>query len=340
MFRFASPDYLYLLLVPVVLAVVFVMANIRVRSRMRRLGERRILAGLVDGSSKSRPVVKFVLLETALVLLTLALARPQMGLREEKSAKSGIEAVFCLDVSNSMLATDVQPNRMTRAKITVTNLIDRMREDKIALNVFAGEAYPQLPITSDYVSSRLFLDAISTNVVTLQGTNIAAAIELATHSFTENTKVGKAIVIITDGEDHEAGAKEAAEAAAKAGMRVFVLGVGTPEGAHIPTEEGLLTDETGQPVTSRLNEEMCREVAEAGKGTYARIDNSDRAFRQLQSEFEKMQKSSSVTAYSSYNEQFRAFALLAFVLLLAELFIFETRNSWLGRFRIFRQPNS
>lgn len=340
MFRFASPDYLYLLLVPVVLAVVFVMANIRVRSRMRRLGERRILAGLVDGSSKARPVVKFVLLETALILLTLALARPQMGLREEKSTKSGIEAVFCLDVSNSMLATDVQPNRMTRAKITVTNLIDRMREDKIALNVFAGEAYPQLPITSDYVSSRLFLDAISTNVVTLQGTNIAAAIELATHSFTENKKVGKAIVIITDGEDHEAGAKEAAEAAAKAGMRVFVLGVGTPEGAHIPTEEGLLTDETGQPVTSRLNEEMCREVAEAGKGTYARIDNSDRAFRQLQSEFEKMQKSSSVTAYSSYNEQFRAFALLAFVLLLAELFIFETRNSWLGRFRIFRQPNS
>ena len=234
-----------------------------------------------------------------------------------------------------MLATDVSPNRLERSKQVVSHLVDRMRDNKIGLNVFAGEAYPQMPITSDMVSVKLFLDNISTGMVTLQGTSVASAIDLATHSFTKTENVSKAIVIITDGEDHEAGAIEAAEIAKSAGMTVYVLGVGTPTGGTIPTPYGPMTDNKGQTVRTTLNETAAMEIAQAGGGAYYRIDNTNNALQQLQAECSKLQQAESTATYSVYNEQFVAVGILVFFLLIVEFLLLDTVHPWYRRLRIF-----
>lgn len=337
MFRFANPEYLYLLAAVLLLAIVAVAAHLLSRKRIKRFGNPEMLARLVPDVSRMRPLVKFVLLELALSLLIVALARPQHGLREDKSKSKGIEVVIGMDVSNSMLAEDVRPNRLERSKLLVSTLIDRMKNDKVALQVFAGEAYPQLPITNDYVSAKMFLDALNVDMVTLQGTNLAAAIDLASISFTQNKKAGKAIVIITDGEDHEDGAIESAKKAAKQGMHVYVLGVGSAQGAQIPTQEGPLRDENGEPVVTTLNESMCREVAKAGNGAYIHIDNSNAAQDLLQRHLAQLQQAEDTIVYTSYDEQFRAFALLAFLLLGIEIVLSETKNPFFRKFKLFRK---
>ena len=226
MFQFAFPQYLYGLLLLPFLVLLFLRSQWTARRRESRFGRRQVLKSLVPGRSTIRPVVKFVLLCLAVVLGILLLARPQYGTSTGSEKRKGIEAIIAFDVSQSMLARDVQPSRIERSKLLVSTLIDRMENDKVGLVVFAGEAFPQLPITNDFVSAQLFLDNISTDAVSLQGTNLASAITLADKSFTQDEKVGKAIIVITDGEDHEPGAKEAAMAAAKAGRHVYVLGVG------------------------------------------------------------------------------------------------------------------
>lgn len=340
MFRFAAPEYLYLLIVVPVLATVYAATSLRARKRLKRYGDPRLLRGLTANYSRVRPVVKFSLLLTVLALLIVMLARPQYGLSKDSVTKNGIEAVVMMDVSNSMMAADIQPSRLERSKLLVSNLIERMQNDKVALGIFAGEAYPQLPITSDYASAKMFLNAISTGMVTLQGTNLAAAIDLADKSFTDKKNVGKAIIIITDGEDHEGGAEEAARDAAKKGREIFVLGVGTAEGSQIPTREGPLLDRDGQPVTTALNEQMCRDVAKAGNGVYLHVDNTNSAQEELQSLLGQLQKSSENVEYTSYDEQFQAVGIIALLLLFSEFFMFETQNPWLTRLHIFRRKQS
>ena len=242
-----------------------------------------------------------------------------------------------LDVSNSMLAQDVSPNRLERAKLLVSTLIDRMQNDKIALGVFAGEAYPQLPITGDYGAAKLFLNSITPGMVTLQGTNLAAAINLADKSFTDKKRVGKAIIIITDGEDHQGGAEEAAAAAAKEGRKVYILGIGNPGGAQIPLGNDYLKDNNGQVVVTKLNEQMCREVAKAGDGLYLHVDNSNAAQEQLQTALGQLQQASEHTDYTSYNEQFQAVALILLLLLFIESFVCETKNPWVQRWHLFNR---
>lgn len=337
MFRFANPEYLYLLLVAVVLAAVFILTSVLARRRVKRFGDWQVLKNLVPGYSGKRPVVKFVLMELALVSLTFMFARPQYGWQVDKEKSKGIEVVISLDVSNSMLAEDIRPNRLERSKLLVSNLIDRMQNDKVALQVFAGEAYPQLPITNDYVSAKMFLDAVDVNMITLQGTSLAAAIDLAAASFTENTKVGKAIVVITDGEDHEAGAIEAAAQAAKKDMHVYVLGIGSPQGAEIPTPEGPFTDESGNVVHTALNEDMCRQVAQAGGGAYIHIDNTNNAQEELQSHLAQLEHAEETISYKNYNEQFRSLAVLSLVLLFFEFFMSETKNPLLGKIKLFKR---
>ena len=271
----------------------------------------------------------------ALSALVLTLARPQLGLKQQTNTANGIEAVVMVDVSNSMMARDVQPTRLDRAKLLVATLVEKMKNDKIALGVFAGEAYPQMPITSDYASAKIFIDALSTNMVTMQGTNLAAAINLGCKSFTTKRDVGKALIIITDGEDHEEGAEEAAKAAAKAGVNVYVIGVGTAQGAEIPTSEGVLTDENGQPVHTALNEDMCRKVAQAGKGIYLHLDQSTSAQDELQGQIRQLKQSSSSMTYTARDEQFQIFAIIALLLLIIEVCITETSNNFFKRFKIF-----
>lgn len=335
MLEFCNPKYLYfLLLVPLCIAVYIASIWLQ-RRHMKALGERKMLLALMPGHSAFRSHLKFGVLMLALSALVLTLARPQMGLKQQTDTANGIEAVVMVDVSNSMMARDVQPTRLDRAKLLVATLVEKMKNDKIALGVFAGEAYPQMPITSDYASAKIFIDALSTNMVTMQGTNLAAAINLGCKSFTTKKDVGKALIIITDGEDHEEGAEEAAKAAAKAGVNVYVIGVGTAQGAEIPTSEGVMTDENGQPVHTALNEDMCRKVAQAGKGIYLHLDQSTSAQDELQGQIRQLKQSSSSMTYTARDEQFQIFAIIALLLLIIEVCITETSNNFFKRFKIF-----
>lgn len=334
MFQFLDPQYLYLLFtLPVVIAV-YVWGCIKSRRRFSRSCDDRLLHALTPTRSPLNRHMKFGLLILAAALLIVMLARPQYGLSKQRDTVSGIEAVVMVDVSNSMLARDVLPSRLNRAKLLVTNLVERMQNDKIALGVFAGEAYPQMPITSDYASAKLFIDALSTGMVTMQGTDLGAAIRLGMKSFTDQRNVGKAIILITDGEDHVDGAEEAAAEAAKAGINVYVIGVGTTAGAEIPTASGPLTGPDGQPVHTALNEQMCREVARAGRGIYLHLDATNSAQEELRAQLANLKQGSTTTSFTARDEQFQAVGLIVLFLLIIEACIRETRYNFLRRFKL------
>jgi Ca-activated chloride channel family protein len=238
-----------------------------------------------------------------------------------------------------MMAEDVVPSRLEKSKMLVESLVDHFTNDKVGLVVFAGDAFVQLPITSDYVSAKMFLQNADPSLIATQGTDLARAINLAMHSFTQQDKVGRAIIVITDGEDHEGGALEAAKEARKRGINVFILGVGSTKGAPIPTGDGgYMKDESGQTVMTALNEQMCREVAQAGSGTYIHVDNTADAQQQLNDALTKLQKGeTSSVIYSEYDEQFQAFGIIAILLLVAEIMILETRNPIFRKIHLFRK---
>jgi Ca-activated chloride channel family protein len=261
-----------------------------------------------------------------------------MGTRISHEKRTGIETIICLDISNSMRAEDVTPNRLDRAKMMVENLVDHFTDDKIGLIVFAGDAFVQLPITSDYVSAKMFLSNIDPSMMATQGTDVARAVEMATHSFTQEKGIGKAIIVITDGEDHEGGAVEAAEVAKKAGMRVYMLGIGSTKGSPIPIPGtgDYMMDNTGQTVMSALNEDMCKQIAAAGGGAYIHVENNSRAQDLLDEELDKLsKKETQTTIYSDYDEQFQAFAILALLLLIIEVCLLESKNPLMKRFSLF-----
>jgi Ca-activated chloride channel family protein len=288
--------------------------------------------------SRFRPAVKFWILQGALALLIVMLARPQFGTKINNEQRVGIETIIAMDISNSMMAEDITPSRLDRSKMMVENLVDHFTNDKIGLIVFAGDAFVQLPITSDYVSAKMFLSSIDPSMMATQGTDIARAIDMAAHSFTQEEGIGKAIIVITDGEDHEGGALEAAKAAKEAGMRVYVLGVGSTKGSPIPIPGtgDYMKDNTGNTVMSALNEEMCRQVAQAGGGAYIHVENNSAAQDQLDNELDKLaKKETTSTVYSEFDEQFQAVAILALLLLILEICIFDRRNPLIRRLSLF-----
>lgn len=338
MFRFEDPIYLWLLVLIPILALVRFISYRNQKKRLRKFGEPQLLKNLMPDVSRFRPSVKFWILQAALALLILMLARPQMGTKISHEKRTGIETIIALDISNSMRAEDIVPSRLDRSKMMVENLVDHFINDKIGLIVFAGDAFVQLPITSDYVSAKMFLSSIDPSMMATQGTDIAAAIDMATNSFTQEEGIGKAIIVITDGEDHEGGALQAAEAAQKKGMRVFVLGVGSTQGAPIPIPGtgDYMKDNTGNTVMSALNEDMCRQVAQAGGGAYIHVENNSAAQQRLDNELDKLaKKETSTTVYSDYNEQFQAFGILALLLLILEICILDRRNPLLKRVSFF-----
>ena len=337
MFRFEEPIYLYLLAVIPVLALVRWLLERKQHKRLRKFGDPELLSQLMPDVSRWRPAAKFWTLEAALALLIVMIARPQMGTRISHDKRTGIETIIAMDISNSMLAEDVAPSRLDRTKMMVENLVDNFTDDKIGLIVFAGDAFVQLPITSDYVSAKMFLSDIHPSLMATQGTDIATAINMATNSFTQQQGVGKAIIVVTDGEDHEGGALEAAKDAKKKGMRVYVLGVGSPNGAPIPLGNGnYMKDRTGNTVITKLNEEMCRQVAEAGGGAYIHVDNNSNAQQQLDNELSKLtKKEMQSTIYSDYDEQFQAFGIIALILLIIEICILDRKNPLARRINIF-----
>ena len=339
MFRFEDPIYLYLLAVIPLLFIVRWLMQRQQKRRLRKFGDPDLVRQLMPDVSRLRPAVKFWLLLGALALLIVMLARPQMGTRISHEKRTGIETIICMDISNSMLAEDVTPSRLDRAKMMVENLVDHFTNDKIGLIVFAGDAFVQLPITSDYVSAKMFLSGIDPSLIATQGTDIAAAITLATHSFTQQEGVGKAVIVITDGEDHEGGAMEAAKDARDKGMNVYVLGIGSTSGAPIPLGNGeYLKDNSGQTVMTGLNDAMCRQLADAGGGAYIHVENNSNAQEVLDSELDKLAKKEiSSTIYSDFDEQFQAIGILVLLLLVIEVCILEIKNPLLKRVSLFRR---
>ena len=338
MFRFEDPIYLWLLVLIPVLALIRFISYRNQKRKLRKFGDPKLLKELMPDVSRFRPSVKFWILLAALALLIMMLARPQMGTKISQEKRTGIETIIALDISNSMLAEDIVPSRLDRSKMMVENLVDHFTNDKIGLIVFAGDAFVQLPITSDYVSAKMFLSSIDPSMMATQGTDIAAAINMGMNSFTQEEGIGKAIIVITDGEDHEGGALEAAEAAKKKGMRVYVLGVGSSQGAPIPIPGtgNYMKDNTGNTVMSALNEDMCKQLAAAGGGVYIHVENNSAAQQQLDNELDKLsKKETSTTVYSDYDEQFQAFGILALLLLIIEICILDRRNPLLKKLSLF-----
>ncbi|MBQ6191288.1 MAG: VWA domain-containing protein [Bacteroidaceae bacterium] len=340
MFRFESPQYLYLLLVLVALAAIHYYIIYKKKQQVKRFGDPELTKQLFLGVSRWRPEVKFWITMLALASFIVALARPQFGTRLDTRERTGIEAIIALDVSNSMLAEDVKPNRLEKAKMMVSNMVDGMKDDKIGLIVFAGQAFVQLPITSDYVSAKMFLETISPSMMSVQGTDVAEAINLSMRSFTQQEDVSRAIFVITDGEDNEARGVEAAKQAASQGIRVYVLGIGNPGGAPIPipgTGQYIIDDE-GNTVISKLSEEMCREIATAGGGSYIYVDNSSSAQKKLSEQVDRLAKAKMESQiYSEYDEQFQGFVLIGILLLLLDVFLLEreSKSTWLSN--LFRR---
>lgn len=338
MFRFEDSTYLYLLAVIPMLALLRFMMTRSRKKRLRKFGDPQLVKQLMPDVSRWRPAVKFWLLQAALALIIVMLARPQLGTKISHEKRQGIETIIAMDISNSMLAQDVTPSRLDRCKMMVENLVDNFTDDKIGLIVFAGDAFIQLPITSDYVSAKMFLADIQPSLIATQGTDIALAISKAVNSFTQEEGIGKAIIVITDGEDHEGGAVEAAQEARKKGMRVYVLGVGSKGGAPIPDGNGgYMKDRAGNTVMTRLNQDMCRDIAKAGGGAYIHVDNNSDAQRQLDNELAKLsKKETETTVYSDFDEQFQAVGILVLLLLIAELCLLECKNPLLKNVRFFK----
>lgn len=338
MFRFENPAFLYLLIIIPVIIVIRLLEMRKRKLKLKKFGDLSLLKQLMPDVSSSRKSLKFWLMIAALALLIVMLARPQMGTKISQEKRKGIEVIISLDISNSMRAEDVVPSRLDKSKMLVENMVDNFTNDKVGLVVFAGDAFVQLPITSDYVSAKMFLQNTDPSLIATQGTDLAGAIELSSKSFTQQDKVGRAILIITDGEDHEGGAIEAAEKARKNGIRVFVLGVGSTKGSPVPDGNGgYMKDNSGQEVISALNEEMCKQVAQAGGGAYIHVDNTSLAQRQLNDELTKLQKGDiSSVVYSEYDEQFQAVGILVLILLIIEMLILERKNPFFKKIKLFK----
>ncbi len=338
MFRFASPAYFYLLILLPVLAALYVYYVKNRERRLARFGDMRTLRMLMPEASPKRVRNKFIIVLCAMALMIVALARPQLGSKMREVEHKGIELMIAMDVSNSMLAKDFQPNRLERTKYAISRLLEGLNQDRVGLIVFAGEAYVQLPITSDYTTALNFLDHISVNSVSKQGTAIGAAIDLASRSFSSNNEGSRVLVIISDGENHEDDAMSAAKRAAEKGIEIYTIGIGTPEGSPIEIGGELIKDKDGNIVVSKLNEEMLEHIAMTTDGAYIRATNKNFGLSDIISKINEVEKTKTTsTVFEEYNEQYIYFVILALALLLLDVLMIDRKNRILARFSIFRQ---
>ena len=338
MFRFENPDILWaMLIVPAMVVALYIVGIVR-RRALARFGNIALLKGLMPDVSKWRNVVKSPLFIVAVALVIFAAARPQFGsrLREEKA--TGVEMMLVVDVSNSMLAEDFTPNRLDRTRYAIDKLFGSMHQDRVGMVVFAGESKVQLPITTDYRMARSFTRRLSPSLVSIQGTDLGSAISLASLSFSKNSDIGRVMILITDGEAHDERAIEAATRAAEQGIRIFAIGIGTPEGAPIKIGGEFITDEEGEMVVSRLNEEMLQQITEIGKGGYIRASGATFGLEEIVDEIGKMEEGElSTLRFEEYAEQFVWLLATAAILLLLESLLLDRRNPRLRRFNIFRE---
>ncbi len=343
MFRFESPEIFYYLLIIPAAVILFAIARRLRRRALERFGETGLVSRLMPEYSASRPVFKLVLWLLAIALLVLGAANPQVGSKLVKARQSGVDMMICLDVSNSMLAQDIRPNRLENAKLAISKLIEQMKGDRIGIVVFAGKGYVQLPITSDYAAAKMFLANIHTGLVPTQGTAIADAIRLAVSSFKSETK-GRAIIIITDGEDHEGNVLEEAGKAAAEGIRIYTVGIGSPEGAPIPIigangqMAGFRKDAEGNTIMTRLDEVTLQKIASAGEGIYIRSVNTQQALRKIREETSKLEQTEFDTRlFSEYDHRFFYFLWAGLAVLVAEMLVAGRKSRWLGKIKLFER---
>ena len=340
MFRFANPQYLWLLTLIPLFVVLFAGVAAQRHRRLARFGTPDTLAELMPEVSNGRVVLKFILFCGAVALVVLAAARPQFGskLREEKAR--GVEMMLVVDVSNSMLAEDFEPNRLERTKYAINRLFDGLKQDRVGLIVFAGEPRVQLPITSDYRMAKAFARRIDPSQVSVQGTAIGKALEQALLSFSGETdeKRSRAIILITDGENHDDDAVAVAKRAAEQGIRIYTIGIGTPEGAPIEIDGEFIRDEQDEMVVSKLNEEMLAQIADLTGGAYVRATKQDIGLDEIVRSINEMEQSElSTVRFEEFNEQYQYLLIAALVLLVAEFFLLARRNPLLAHLNIFRE---
>jgi Ca-activated chloride channel homolog len=341
LFRFANPDFLYLLLAIPVLILLWVINSIRRKRTLNRFGDSDLITKLIPEASESRLVIKFTIQLLALLSGIVMLARPQFGSKIENVKKEGVEIIIALDVSNSMLCEDIQPNRLERAKQSISRLIDQFVDDKIGLIVFAGDAYTQIPVTNDYLSAKMFLSTVSPDMVSKQGTAIGAAIDLAMRSFSPNMEESKAMIIISDGENHEDDPIEKANEAAEARIIIHTIGIGSVDGSPIPLiidgRKDFLKDIDGNTVVTRLDENILKELAVITGGKYTRATNTNIGLNDIFTDIKKMNKQEiEGTRYTEYNDQFQFFAAAMIILLLIDFLVMERKNRKLQNIKFLK----
>lgn len=343
MFRFANSDFLYFFFIIPALVLIYILLQYFNNRNLKQFMNKDFFDTLIPYRSQSRRNIKFIIFLIILSLLILAIARPQFGSKLEQIKKEGIEMIIALDVSNSMMAEDVKPNRLERAKQAITSLINRMRNDKIGLIIFAGDAYTQLPITTDYISAKMFLSNINPEMVSKQGTAIASAIDLGTKSFTQDPKASKVIVIITDGEDHIGDPIKAAKDAAEKGIKIFTIGMGSPSGSPIPlfskgSHDGFLKDRNGDVVITKMDPVLLSKIAENGGGEFYGASTSNVGLDQLYNKLNKLNKSLVETrVYSEYDDQFQYLIIACLMLFFIDFLILEKRNPKWKAFTLFNK---
>lgn len=346
MLNFEHREYLLLaLILPLLFGLYLLYHFIRNRD-IKKIGNPEMLHSLISDYSFFRNFLKFMLLLLALLLIIIAISGPRFGSKLSEVKHEGIDIIFALDVSNSMLAEDIRPNRLERAKQELSRLLDKLENDRIGLIVFAGDAYTQIPITNDYLSAKMFLSGITPDMVSKQGTAIGSAIELAIRSFNPQSPAGKAIVIISDGENHEGGVTEAIKKAKEKGIRIFTVGMGLPQGVRIPVSNNQYNrdyrrDKEGNFVITKINEQMLMEIASAGEGKYYRASSPDMGMSSMLAALNKLNKSEAETkVYTEFDEKFPVMIWLALGLLVLEFFILERKNRWLKNINLFDKKNN
>jgi Ca-activated chloride channel homolog len=336
--QFANPLFLYALLVIPVLLLIYIFTQISKKKSLERFGDSSVIYKLMPLVSKRRGGIKFGIILTVLFLVIVAVARPQFGSKLREVTTEGVEIVIALDVSNSMLAEDIKPNRLEAAKRSISKMLENLDNDKIGLIVFAGNAYTQVPVTTDYTATKMLLSTLSTNVIQEQGTAIGQAIELATKSYSPDNETNKALIIITDGENHEDNPVEAAREAHEKGIVIYTIGLGDTKGTPIPLEgtSNYRKDNQGSVIMTKLDESMLIEIANAAEGKYIRANNMRIGLNALYEEIEKLDKMEMESVvYDEYEDVFQYLIFLAILLLLLDYVILNRKNKKLEKLKVF-----
>lgn len=327
MFRFEHIEYLWLLTALMPVALLFVWFQLWRRKGLKQFGKTALVTQLTPGLSNSKHIIKFLLLSLAYTFIVIGFANPQIGTKQEKVRRQGIDVMIAIDVSNSMLSEDVKPNRLLRAKNFISNFIDELNNDRLGMIVFAGRGYLQMPLTVDYSAARMYLKTINTNLVPTQGTNIAEAVNLAAESFVQGDVKHKALIIITDGEDNEGGTDEAIEAAIKQGVKIFTIGVGTDNGGPIPAGRDYKRDENNNIVLSKMNQAMLKELAAKGNGKYFQLGSGKEEITAILKELGKIgTKDFDEMIFTDFDDKYQWCLAIAAVLLLLEWWLIERKG--------------